>query len=199
MANTDSPKGLQYKYKIGGGCPTVRACYAPSTYATALYIGDPVIITGTSNTSVVQNHKVGTLAEVNKASAAGGAASVYGVIIGFQPVTDETTVYGAASTDRVVYVIVDPDAVYEIQGDSATASAATDVGSNADLVYTHGGSTATGYSGAELDVSTVNTTATLQLKILGFSPDENNDVTLVNAKYLVTVNTSAVAPATAGV
>lgn len=198
MANTDSPQGLQYRYRLSGGTPTLIACFAPSTYGTGLFIGDPVVFTGTSNTSEVQNIPAGVMPEINLASAGGGAGSVSGVVHSILPATDETNVYGAASTDRVMLVCVDLDAVYEVQGDSATAGAATDVGSNADLVYTHSGSTATGYSGAELDVSTVATTATLQLKILGFAPTLSNEIG-TNAKYMVTVNTAGVAPATVGV
>jgi hypothetical protein len=169
MANTDSPIGL-VPIRNKNGKPwngSFNKYYVPSTYATALFIGDPVVITGTSNTSGYRDNPPGTLPEINKATAAGGNY-ISGVIVGFDNNPDDlSTVYNKASTERMVYVVDDPDIVFMIQEDSAgTALAATSVGLNADLVYTHSGSTASGKSGAELDRSTANTTNTLQLKIL---------------------------------
>jgi len=77
-----------------------------------------------------------------------------------------------------------------IQGDSATAAAQTDVGKVADTIATHSGSTTTGISGLELDVSDLETTDG-QLKALGFTGDPNNNEFAVNANYIVAFNEHA--------
>lgn len=153
MANSDTPFGLRpVRHRNGAAYNgAANAYYVPSTYATALFIGDPVVKTGTSNTAVVDGHGVGTLPEINKATAGDGNA-VTGVIVGFAPDPDNLTrIYNPASTARVVYVCDDPDVIFEIQADGAIA--ATQVGLNAVLIYTNTGDTNTGRSGAELDTT----------------------------------------------
>jgi len=190
MANTDAPLGLVPKRHINGAPynGAMNAYYVPSDYAVALFVGDAVIITGTSNDTAYLGNAPGTLAEVNKATAAGGNY-LSGVIVGFNPLADDLTkTYNAASTERIVYVADDPDLIFEIQEDSAgTALAATSVGLNADLVFTHSGSTVTGKSGMELDRSTAATTNTLQLKIKNLANRVNNDIG-DSAKWEVSIN-----------
>lgn len=190
MANSDTPMGLK-PIRHGNGAPYNGAYseyYVPSTYATALYIGDPVIVTGTSNTSGYKGNEPGTLPEINKATAAGGNY-ITGVIVGFEPLPgDLTKTYNAASTERIVYVADDPDLVFEIQEDGDTTPlAATSASNNADLIYTHSGSTATGQSGAELDSTTINTTATLQLRVKRLVNRVNNSIGAY-AKWEVMIN-----------
>lgn len=179
MANKDTPLGL-VPVRHKNGAPYNGAYseyYVPSTYATALFVGDVVLITGTSNTAEYKGNPPGTLPEVNLAGAAGGTY-ISGVIVGFNPLPDDLTkTYNAASTERIVYVADDPDLVFEIQEDSGgTVLDATDVGLNADLVYTHGGSTTSGKSGAELDRSTIANTNTLKLKVLRLVNRVDNDL-----------------------
>lgn len=190
MANKDTPLGL-VPIRHSNGAPYNGAYseyYVPSTYATALGVGDPVIITGTSNTAAYKGNAPGTLPEINKATAAGGNY-ISGVIVGFNLLPDDLSkTYNAASTERIVYVADDPDLVFEIQEDSAgTVLDATDVGLNVDLVYTHSVSTTSGKSGAELDRSTVNTTSTLQLKIRRLVNRVDNALG-DSAKWEVTIN-----------
>ena len=64
--------------------------------------------------------------------------------------------------------------MFLIQGDSATNTAQANVGTNADTVGTSG-STTTGISSRELDVSTIATTQGLQLKIVGVDQGPKND------------------------
>ena len=190
MANTDNPTGLTpIRHSNGADYNgAFSEYYIPSTYATALYVGDPVIITGTSNTAGYKGNEPGTLPEINKATAAGGSYMT-GIIVGFEPLpNDLSKTYNAASTERIAYVADDPDLVFEIQEDSGgTVLDATDVGLNADLVYTHSGSTATGKSGAELDRSTINTTNTLQLKVRRLINRVDNALG-DSAKWEVTIN-----------
>jgi hypothetical protein len=195
MANTDTPFGLR-PVRHRNGTPwngKVRPYFIPSTYATALYIGDPVVKTGTSNTARVAAPQVGTFAigtlpEVNKATAGDGNA-ITGVIVGFATNPDSLgTVYGAASTARVAMVCDDPSVVFEIQADGAIPAAS--VGLNAVLIYTHAGSNFTGLSGAELDTTSdaPAADASNQLTILRIVNREDNTPNLIHNKVEVAIN-----------
>lgn len=154
MANSDAPFGLRPMRHRNGAHYNGAAnpYYVPSSYGTALFIGDPVVKTGTSNTSAVGEFQPGTLPEVNKATAGDGNA-ITGVVVGFKSPTpeDNDNVYNPASTERIALVCDDPDVVFEIQADGTLA--ATDVGLNAVLIYTNSGDTNTGLSGVELDTT----------------------------------------------
>ena len=90
------------------------------------------------------------------------------------------------ATDIVGYVSDDPYERFEIQSNNAGASAVTDVGKTADLVYA-AGSSPDYISGVELNDATLNTTAQ-QLKIMGASKDpSNNDVTSANVNWVVVI------------
>jgi hypothetical protein len=63
-----------------------------------------------------------------------------------------------------------------------------DLFGNFDIVYTNSGSTTTGISGAELDVTTGATTTNLPLKAIDISQDpENSDVASANTNVLVVI------------
>lgn len=193
MANKDARFGLDLIGHITGSPfnAKTRKVYIKSDYATALFRGDPVVYTGTANTAVVQvgqyKHKIGTLPEVNKATA-GTGNPVHGVIIGFErPVRSASAPYNPASTECVAIVCDDPGAIYNIQCNGTVA--VTDVGNNANLIYTHAGSTTSGLSGAELSDSGITTTNTLQLKILGVSPMRGrDDISAANCVLKVMIN-----------
>ena len=189
MANVDAKKGLIPIRHKNGECynGATNPYYIPSTYATSLKKGDPIIITGTSNTAEYKGYEPGTLPEINKATAAGGAYTS-GVIVGFMVDPDNLDkTYNPASTERIAFVADDPDLVFEIKEDSdGAALAATDVGLNADYIFGTG-STVTGLSGVELDSSTANTTNTLQMKILRLSCRVGNAIG-DNAVWEVMIN-----------
>jgi len=203
MANTNAPRGLVPARRRGGATYHVETVpfYVPSSYATALYIGDPVIRTGTANTAAVSAPEggifpVGTLPEINKATAGAGNA-ITGVIVGFAPdPTGLDRVYNPASTARVVYVCTDPDMLYEVQ--CSASFAATDVSSNADLTFATAGSTVTGLSGVQLDSANIGTGATKQVKIHGIVNRDDVE-TGTNCKVLVMINNSTEMPGVAGV
>lgn len=79
--------------------------------------------------------------------------------------------YKAATDITEIAVIDDPEAVFEIQADGDLAAA--DVFANADIVAT-AGDTALLHSKHVLQSSSINTTNTLQLKILGLSKVASN-------------------------
>lgn len=207
MANTDNPFGMK-PVRIKGGGPYTGAAnpyYLPASYATAMFIGDPVVITGTSNTAVVTEPGAGkfypgTLPEINKATA-GSTNKITGVIVGFAPDPDGLgRTYNPASTERIAYVADDANLIFEIQCDGSIAPA--QIGLNANLIYTNAGSTLTGLSGAELDGGTTTaptTTANLQLMIERVVNREDNEASSAFTKVEVHINLHTAANGLAGV
>src|SRR3990167_10802561 len=200
MANVDTPMGLK-PVRYRSGAPYNGAAnpyYLPSTYNQAMFIGDPVVITGTSNTARVTfpglgTAEIGTMREINKCTAGDSnsdAERQTGVIIGFypSPAAGLDKQYNPAQTERVALVADDPDLVFEIQANGAITAA--QMGLNAIFIYTHSGSTITGISGVELDTTgTVPAAdASYQLRIVGAVNRLDNDTTLTHAKVLVVLN-----------
>lgn len=181
MANVDSPFGLK-PVAHRNGAPYSGAFRLYSVAAgdsTAIMIGDPVTLAGTSQTI---NGRI--YSDVVR-SATGDVFT--GVCIGVVPVTADSLVYRAASTQRVLMVADDPDLVFEIQEVSGgTALTANDAGLNANIVVA-AGSTASGFSGVELNNATEATTNTLDVHILGPVMREDNAIG-EHCKWLVTFN-----------
>jgi len=189
MANANIPRGL-IPVRHRNGAPyngAARVYHVPASYATALYIGDPVII-------VTDASDANGVPTVQRATAAGGAYCIGPVVgiangpFGEAAVTRDKPIYHEASTLGYVLVADDPDLLFEIQEDSVggvmTVGAA---GRNADFVAGTGVA-ATGQSGFMLDSSTLATTNTLQLRIVGPVLRSDNDPTLDYAKWLVAIN-----------
>ncbi|MDH3914494.1 MAG: hypothetical protein OEU09_24730 [Rhodospirillales bacterium] len=196
MANPDTPFGLK-PIRHRNGAPYNGAAnpyYVNSSYATALFIGDPVIkVAGGSNATRIAasgagTFEIGTLPEVEKATA-GTTNRITGVIVGFAALpTNLEQKHSPASTEAVALVCDDPDVIFEIQADGAIPAAS--MGLNAVLIYTHAGSTTTGLSGVELDTTSDAPAATAadQLLILRAANREDNDTTLTHAKVEVLIN-----------
>ena len=173
---TNAPNGLRPVKKLDGSAWTGQTNSYPiaSAYGTSIFKGDPVTI----------------LADGTLGIGVAGAACV-GVFWGCQyipstgglPVNSPNWVASTAtqnSATALAYVIDDPDVIFSIQetngaGAAGTPVALADVGLNANFAVGTG-STATGNSGASLDNTTENTTATLNLKILGLDPYPGNAV-----------------------
>jgi len=197
MANPNTPYGMR-PYAYMSGAPyngAVRTYYVPASNNTALYFGDPVVmVTDSSDGNGVQ--------AVHIAAAAGGTY-VLGTFAGRSnnagmatiPVLQSNNAYLPASTAAYVYVTDDPFLLYAIQEDSdGGALVAGASGRNADLIA-GSGSTVTGQSGWMLDSSTLQTTNTLQLRIMQALQQVDNAVGTagtpdvgVNAKWLVKIN-----------
>jgi hypothetical protein len=197
MANANIARGL-IPVRHRNGAPytgTARMYHVPATYATALFVGDPVIfVTDASDANGIPT--------VTRATAAGGAYTlgpIVGMVSGGDPPTVHTqdkNTYRPASTLGYVLVADDPDLLFEIQEDSVggvmTVGAA---GRNADFIAGTG-STTSGYSGFMIDSSTLNTTNTLQLRIVEAVKRADNDPTLDYAKWLVSINLHSMRNAT---
>jgi len=181
MANKDASFGLKPVKMIGGapyngGQSRYRIA---SSYGTAIYQGDLVMqVTGGG----VEIHAVG------------GTVPLIGVFNGCS-YTDPTSgeqvfknYYPAstAASDIIANIIDNPMVVFEIQADEAFPVA--DLLGNFDTIKTNSGSTKTGISGDEVDVSTGATTATLPLKVIDISQDPNNqDVGSANTNVYCTI------------
>ena len=181
MANKDAAFGMRPVKMIGGAPYTGgQSRYRiAANYDTAIFQGDMVAqVTGGG----VEVH------------ADGGTVPIIGVFNGCS-YTDPTTKeqvfknYYPASTnasDIIAYIIDDPMVIFEIQCNAAFPVA--DLFGNFDIVYTSSGSTTTGMSGAELNVSDGATTATLSLKCIDISEDpENSDVSSDATNVLVVI------------
>lgn len=192
MANADRAAGLlPVRYITGAPYNGAADVYSTATGdATAIFLGDPVKLSGTSTTinGVVY-------ADVDQAAT---GDVIIGVVVGVLPVTNDSLIYRAASTARRLLVATDPSLLYEIQEVSGgTPLAAADIGLNANFVVGTG-STITGFSGVELNNSGEATTNTLDLQILGLVSRADNEVG-EHAKWLVRINRHQFANQVAGI
>ena len=126
----------------------------------------------------------------------GTAVPIVGVIVGFD-VDYSNLNAGAvrtASTRRVVLVADAADLIYGAPQDAVGGVvAAASVGLNVAINLGTAATTAPFASGMSVDSSTVATTATLPLQIVGVTASPDNDVTSTSrpAEILVRVNTHA--------
>jgi hypothetical protein len=183
---TNAPKGLQPVRKLDGSAWSGALNEYPilSTYATALYNGDPVttLADGTIGVGVAGSPILGVFQGVKYIDSTGVAKfQAYwpgnpGILTGTTP---------------VALVIDDPNVVYTIQETSGTGTAGTplalaDRGLNANFLYT-AGSAATGQSAVSLNNATEADTNTLNLKIIALDPTLGNVVGNF-ANWLVALN-----------
>ena len=181
MANKDASFGLKPVRMMGGspysgGQSRYRIA---ANYGTSIFQGDLVMqVTGGG----IEIH------------ADGGTVPLVGVFNGCMytdPTTSEQVFsnYYPASTnasDIIAFIHDDPNTVFEVQADDTFPVA--DLFGNFDIVYTNSGSTYTGISGAELDVTTGATATSLPLKAIDISQDpDNSDVASANTNVLVVI------------
>lgn len=168
MANVDAPFGLRPVRQLNGSplSGATERCFIPATDSTAMFVGDAVKMAGSADADGVPT--------VNRAAA---GDLIAGVIVSFDADTDDLSLkHRVASTARYCNVVMAPDVIFEIKEDSAGgALAATDVGLNADIIYTVAGSTTSGRSGMELDSSDAET-GTCQLRILRLASRPDNSI-----------------------
>jgi len=181
MANQDAAFGMKPVRMIGGapyngGQSRYRIA---ANYGTSIFQGDMVAaVTGGG----VEVH------------ADGGTVPIVGVFNGCMytdPTSGEQVFsnYYPASTnaaDIIAFVIDDPMVVFELQ--AAIAFPIADLFGNFDIVYTTAGSTKTGISGAELQVTDGGTGTSLSVKAIDISEDPaNSDVGAAHTNVLVTI------------
>lgn len=192
MANANIPTGLNpVRYLSGAPYNGAVNFYSVAAgYATAIYIGDPVVDIGTGQVINGVLYK-----DVQKAATTDVTT---GVVVGVVPDTRDSLVYRAASTQRILIVADDPNLLFEVQeGTGGTPLTANDIGLN--ISFAAGTpSTVTGRSGLSIDNTTEATTNTLALKIVGLVPRPDNAVG-DSAKWLVRINRHRYADQLAGV
>jgi len=162
VANTFAPFGFR-QTAGAGSAPTYEQTVAFCAYNTAaMYFGDPVY----------QN------ADGSVYPTTPGTGILAGVFVGckYLSVSQKRTVWSnywgaadVASTNTVeCYICSDPNARFlaQVGGSSSTGLAVTDIGTNVQFAYGTP-STATGISGAYIDITvTPTTTATLPFRVL---------------------------------
>ena len=177
MANKDSAFGLKPIGKVGQNRDNQGLSeYSIAASATAIYFNDPVELaaTGTITVAAATDTLLGSLGGVFFTDASTSKPT-------FANHLDASN----TATDIKGFVSDDPYERFEIQADGATAAA--DVGLNADIVYA-AGSSPDYVSGVQLDFSDQKT-ATAQLRILGISKDiENNEAGSANVNLVVMIN-----------
>ena len=197
MANTNVAFGLRPVGVNGQGANTtgVTEYRIASNNTNPIYQGSPVIPLSTGFIDIVGN-------------ANGGTVSLLGVFWGCEYVSSTTgkTVWsnywpgsGADSTYPVkAYVYDNPNQTYVIAADASLTDAATAQGhvfANANFATATSGSAISGISSGKLAVSTIATTAALQLRIIGIQNDvDNQDFAAAGIPVIVRLNNSFNAP-----
>lgn len=166
MAATAAPYGLRPINLIGGQpyAGSTRLIKIASGYAQNIFYGQPLVLNGTTGT---------VEADTTTTTALGNPGTI-GVFAGCT-YTDPNLRYkvfrqswptGTVAADAEAYVIDDPDVVMQVQANGAVTQAA--LGANIGFVNISAGSTTTGNSTAAANASTIATTNTLPLRIIGF-------------------------------
>lgn len=193
--------GLRWvRSKTGVKTPPMEIWPVASGYATGLFRGDLVKFAsdGTIQACAAGNTPYGVLVGADQYVEA-GVLRKGGNFLPASTTFSPSTV-GSVNESRV-RVIPGKFQIFEVDADDATsittiAAAYNSVGENADIAVGAGGNTTTGVSTHILDISTHATTNTLVLRIVGVQSGPTNDVTAINAKYLVEFNLSQEPPFT---
>jgi hypothetical protein len=202
MANVSRVSGFKPVKHITGAPYNgqVNIYEVPAGETIPVFIGDLVVLSNSAPTSVYP-------AVEAPVTAAATSGAFVGAVVGYintklDPVTGlmttgsislDTPQYRAASTKAFVLVADDPSLIFEAEADASIALAS--VGLNVGVVEGDGsasvGSTTTGASGMQVDASSVATTSTLPLQIVGFPNRVDNEPAATYNKVLVRINTHA--------
>ena len=173
MANIDAAFGLRPYEKTGSNYNNQGINAYPLNFdglttgsTSKIYTGTPVI------------PLAGGLIDL-PGNANGGTVPLLGVFMGCKYIaTDGTPTWAPywpgyaavkAETEAIAYVADNPDALFVINCNGAMGDANLFINANFATAIT--GNNTTGYSKGELDVATVNTTASLNMKVVGFDDE----------------------------
>jgi hypothetical protein len=182
MANANAPRGLIPVRGVNSQTVTggPRLYSHDAGDATALFVGDPVKITGAAQT-------INGVTTPDVIRAASGDV-IDGVVVAILPSSRDSTLYGPASTAYQLLVDDDPNTLFEIQDvNSGTPLTTAAIGLNVNLSV-YAGSTAYGTSGVALDNSSEATTNTLDVKIIDIVNRADVDNTSSPLRFLVRIN-----------
>jgi hypothetical protein len=192
MANQASPRGL----RVAGPLLEARWFEVPASYATALFIGDPVIATGTSNQV--------TAVTVGTAAANASIGPVIGVydankVPGIQASTGERLNYKPASTAAYVLVATHPRQLFIAQGDGDSSYLdKDDCGGNVPMVASTAGSTLSGQSAWKLDDSATAGSATDLIRLVRPVDRPDNTVGIAYCDWYCFINNHQLSNGTLG-
>ncbi len=193
MANANVPRGL-IPYRRTTGEPYNGAAniyYVPSSVASNIFIGDPL----TYLTSAADANGIPSVTLATAGSSNNILGACVGIVSGGDPVipiTRDLPIYHPASTAGYILVADDFDLLYEVQENGNMGAQAPN--RNVNLV-SGTGSTVTGYSGWQLNSSTLATTNTLQMRVIRMLQQADN-VAGTNAKWLCRINLNALTSTT---
>lgn len=188
MANSNRASGFSpVRYLNGSPWNGQANMYSiDASYGTALAIGDPVISGGSADVNGVPNIVIGAT-----------TGALRGVIVGLGTSEALTvnplnlnSIIKPASDPSVWYAMVvdDPNVIFAVQEESnGTQLAATEVGLNTISKTGTNNGYVSGWQIPSATGATPNTTATLQLRLLGLYRVFNNNFGAY-AKWLVKIN-----------
>lgn len=190
MANVNAPFGLRPINNNGTPYTGQLTMYnIPSSVASNVFIGDPVIPNGDGDaygvasailaTAGTSNYLIGSVVAIVNGPAAGANAAV--------PVTRDLPVYHQASTNGYVLVADDPNTLFAVQDNNA-AFAATDLSLNVNLTAGSGGSTTTGISSWTITTTGKATTNTLQMRLMRVLRGPSNVPFTAACTYVCRIN-----------
>lgn len=194
MATTQAPFGLRPAYRLGSTVPYTGGFSLIKIFAnetTPIFNGDVTQIIA-SSTGRGHLRRCNTTVTTTTVTNSG---TFNGVFMGVQytdPVSGkwlQRHYYPGAINVSDIYGFVqeDPFMVFRVQADEAVP--ATGFGTNAALIQTALGSTFSGNSGLSLDGSSIATTSTFPLRIVGFANDPRNSVNDTYTECYVRLNT----------
>lgn len=198
MANANRPSGFTPVSYLNGAPwnGQARIYSIAATYGTALYVGDPVISSGTSDAFGVQGIAIGATTGALRGVIVGlyDSGSTTGIPGGVTVggINAPNLAYRPASNANVWYaaVVDDPNVIFQVQEESnGTQLAATEVGLNQISKSGTGNGYVSGWMIPSATGATPNTTATLQLRLLGLAQTPaGTNVFGAYAKWLVQIN-----------
>jgi hypothetical protein len=192
VANLDRPFGLRFHSMLTGDAANVsmRRYRLAAADTTAVYVGDPVVLSNATDNSAeaatLADQTLNQMDGVRYVRIGTSGAALVGVVAGFAyDPTSLTSTYRTTAQVRDVYVIDDPNAIFEAQSDVTGIARAT-MNDNCNFTITAGNA----YSGvSKTVVTTAANTATASLKIMGYVLDGKNDITSAGyVKVLVKIN-----------
>jgi len=198
MANANRPSGFSPVQYLNGAPwnGQARLYSIAAAYGTALYIGDPVISSGTADANGIPGIAIGATTGALRGVIVGlfnsgqATAPVGGVSVG--NIVNSNITYRPASDPNVWYALVvdDPNVLFAVQEESnGTQLAATEVGLNTISKSGTGNGYLSGWMIPSATGATPNTTATLQLRLFGLvQAPAGTNVFGAYAKWLVQIN-----------
>ena len=171
--------------------------YCAAADAQAIYIGDLVTLTGAS--SIINSYTYPNVIQSSQGDVFQGVCVAVDPVQGSGATGQSSTIYRAASSQRIVWVCDDPDVLFEVMDvNSGTPIPTTAITKDVSVVVAQG-STVTGKSAMHLDNTTQLTTNTLDLKIVGVVNRDDNTPGSAAQRFLVRINRHRYANQIAGV